>query len=201
MNLSSIFEILDGMSAIGRYSQTHLVRPESNLEHIGFVAMMSEFIANEMNKDGHEINMDILFTKAIIHDTDEIATGDIPRPTKYFNTDIKREIDRVSAMCMENISIDICGDLYYFDAWETAKDGREGVIVAVADTMSVLWKATMEIKGHGNITMKKNIGDLVDSFSFLRERADNEFNGNSGPLQKILCDAIMMAGELNKLER
>lgn len=194
MRLLTIFNLLDDMSAVRRYSDTHMIKPESNLEHVGFVCMMSSFIAMEMKKNGHEIDFELLFHKLSIHDADETVTGDILRPTKYFDEDIKREIDRVAGLCMESVA-DQIGYPEYHRMWEMAKEGKEGTIVAVADAFAVLWRARMEVFGFGNNMMMKNVKGLPAYMASLKGRVVEHF-GERTPLQSAIDSAIMLAVQL-----
>ena len=60
------------------------------MEHTGFVCLFTYTMCEEINSvspDAHKLNTGKALKKAIVHDIDEVITGDIPRPTKYYNDD------------------------------------------------------------------------------------------------------------------
>ena len=88
MNIIKLFSISQSMSAIKRYSQLHLLKSESVMEHTGFVCLFAYILCEKINSVSDEedkLNIGIALEKAVIHDIDEVVTGDIPRPTKYYS--------------------------------------------------------------------------------------------------------------------
>lgn len=64
-------------SGVTRWHIVRTVRPQSLAEHTFDVCMIARAIAKEAGYDDYEI-----MKAAIVHDLDEIVTGDIPTPTK-----------------------------------------------------------------------------------------------------------------------
>ena len=76
--IEDAFDVIDSLSALTRYSQAHNITRESVLEHTAFVTI---FGASLCERIGHDPK--IVLQRAIVHDIDEIVTGDIPPTTKY----------------------------------------------------------------------------------------------------------------------
>lgn len=151
MKLKNTFELMNGMSSIVRYSQSSLCRPESVLEHTAFVACTSLIIGKKLNELGCEIDIEKLLKKCLVHDMDEVITGDIARSTKYHNEIIKEQLDILSYDAMETICEKTNVNL--IEDWEFSKEGDEGKIVELVDALAVLWKAHDEVVMRGNKTI------------------------------------------------
>ena len=142
------------LASIDRYSQTRLMNPESVLEHTGFVCFCSLMIGKELERAGEVIDFGELMIKATVHDLEEVVTGDIACPTKYWDDRITREIKRVEREAGRKVLYDIdpSGELFTF--WDTSKHDKEGFIVALADKLAVVYKVNQETMEFGNQTIK-----------------------------------------------
>jgi len=202
--LSEIFDINYKMAALSRYSQTHLVNNESVLEHTGFVCVLSYFIGkmviDESIKNGivPYLNIGEIMCKAAMHDVDEIITGDIPRPTKYYNEGVRSALQKIENENMISISNSIgIEDMY--DDWKYAKDGNEGAIVALCDCLAVVYKIYYECIMFGNKTIIGHCKNLNKSINKIISGIE-EKNGPSEILCSIYKDAIIMLDKIQKLE-
>ena len=166
MKVIHTLEFLHGMASVRRYSQTKLVNDESVLEHTGFVGVVSYFIALHLMNQGEEINLGVLFAKAMAHDMEEVVVGDIPRPTKYHNERVKSALREVEKEAMDQIMDRIDVGNIYVD-WITSKEGIEGEIVATADLIAVVYKAWQEIHIFGNKSMSNHIFGLHEHINSL----------------------------------
>lgn len=191
------------MSSLKRYSQTHLIKEESVLEHTGFVVMMCNLISMKMAENGDFIDTGILLSKATVHDMDEIITGDIPRPTKYYNVGIREALQEIEDQNMMEISkhADLGDSLY--SNWKYAKDGTEGYIVGLCDCLAVVYKAWQEVVMYGNKAM---IEHAINLRSQLHKKGDglvglklNSYNKHylMDTINQALsiCDEIKKSGE------
>lgn len=150
-----LFEAMSSLSSIERYSQSFLTKQENVLEHSGFVTLFSYFIGVELISKGVELNMELLLTKSIIHDIDEIITGDVPRPTKYFNPDSIKIFKEMERSGVQLFLKDLINDndiliKTIYSKWKHAKDDAEGEIVKLADLAAVAYKAWEEYIILGN---------------------------------------------------
>lgn len=173
MDIHKIFAAASSLSSIQRYSQTFLTKGENVLEHTGFVVMFCYFVGKYLISKGIEINMGLLLSKAFIHDIDEIITGDVPRPTKYFSTEsisIFKKMEQIGTrLFLEDLVDDeeILESIY--SDWESSKSGVEGGIVKLADFASVIYKSWEEQAKLGNKSLSSHIIKTTDSLSKFDE--------------------------------
>jgi 5'-deoxynucleotidase YfbR-like HD superfamily hydrolase len=180
VEITSLFSVLSGLSSVHRYSMTKMTGPESVLEHTGWVAFVSCLLSMELNsiKPG-TILMNETLTMALMHDVDEVVTGDISRVTKYRNENSIAVFKEMSRWGVEKVmgSIDleekVSGKL--IDYHTNAKKGREGLIIAIADCMAVVYKLWEETVVRHNCSMTTHAGRLVDQLEDIRRRVDVEF--------------------------
>lgn len=176
-----------------RYSQTRLVNPESVLEHTGWVCFCSLLIAGELKKAGEDIDIGRTLIKATVHDMEEYITGDIACPTKYWDHRITHEIKRIEGLAGIEAcnALDPSGKLYEY--WDSAKDGKEGFVVALADKLAVVYKVQQEISNYGNNTLKGHIKGLIPALDALEVMARV---GNDIDNHEIITEIINEAKEI-----
>lgn len=154
------FNPLCRMNEVFRYSSVHQDNPESLGEHTNEVSVMSYLIAKELIRlYSEDIDIGVLLEKCLIHDADEVITGDIPRNTKYATTAGHHELNKVAetaVMMIENSTM--CGGLY--DKWLDAKSGKEGVILKTVDLLCVVKKCIDEVELRGNLSFLKVAEEL-----------------------------------------
>lgn len=131
-----------------RYSGTKLVEPESLSQHIVDTIMMGIKIIDEINFIAGEklLDTDKYLMKAVCHDMEEVITGDIPRPLKYYNEETTKSLkdvaDKVANKFFEKQFHD--KDTFYI-AWKDAKEDKEGHILKMVDTLVVVSKVLKEV--------------------------------------------------------
>jgi len=164
-----INKVAGQLASIDRYSQTRLMNPESVLEHTGFVCFCSLMIGKELEKAGDTVDFAELLIKATVHDLEEIVTGDIACPTKYWDDRITREIKRVEGEAGKQVlnELDSSGELYTF--WESSKHNKEGFIVALADKLAVVYKVNQETMEFGNQTIKGHVKGLIPALEEMKD--------------------------------
>jgi 5'-deoxynucleotidase YfbR-like HD superfamily hydrolase len=163
MQLLKFFACAQAMASLARYSQTRLCAPESVMEHTGFVALACYLLTQELNSvvvhETDYLHLGTVLARAVVHDMDEIATGDIPRPTKYANKEsialfTKLKITAITKVVSELVTpVDVNKQILEDHA--LAKHGREGFIVELVDKMAVVYKIWDELLVRGNHTMCK----------------------------------------------
>jgi len=190
MNLKTGFDILMKMSSLQRYSQTYLIKPESVLEHTGFVVLLSNMIGLKLIEQGYAVDIGLLLSKAAVHDMDEIITGDIPRPTKYYNRGIREAIQEIENANMRLISkhLDL-GDVIY-NHWAEAKDNDEGFIVAISDTLAVVYKSWQEVQMYGNKAMREHSINLIGNLDAKLIDVQQTMFKNSYYIHDLIHEAI-----------
>lgn len=191
MYLEDAIKLMHNMSSVRRYSQTKLVNEESILEHTGFVGCISLFIGMKIIQGGDTVNMEVLFAKSMIHDMEEVGVGDIPRPTKYFNGQVKSALAEVESAAMLDIQKTLrLDDIYEY--WRSAKNSNTGSIVAAADAIAVVYKAYQEIHIFGNKAIANHIDGLKDHIATLIRSDSHEV------VKILLREAIRLLIELEE---
>ena len=92
----SFFAMMARMKYISRWALMRNSREENVSEHTLEVAMIAHGLAL-ITKDRYSINVDEARAalKGIYHDANEIMTGDMPTPVKYYDDDIRASYKRV----------------------------------------------------------------------------------------------------------
>ncbi len=207
-SINDKFKFLRDMSSLDRYSQTHLTHRESVLEHTGFIVLICYLLGTELNKYlqlNHDprlatpapINMGVLLSKGAVHDADEIITGDIPRPTKYYNKGVKAALDQIAIQNMKLISDRLLGDDLMFIDWNNSKSGREGFIVSVADSIAVCYKTWQEVLVCGNRSIVEHATSLEPFLIEKKTQAEKLF-GENNPLLVAIDESIIICNEVQK---
>lgn len=205
MDIVRFFSTAQAMASLARYSQTRLVAPENVLQHSGFVVLGAYFMGLELNsvaQGGDDmIPMDELLARAIVHDLDEIAVGDIARPTKYHNSETLAMFDKLKVIGIRktvhdlHLAPDAANCVLHDHA--NAKAGRCGYLVDLADKTAVVYKLWDECLLRHNYTMLKQAMHLRSKGFLEHLRAsipDHGFNveqafylhGVLGSLNEIL---------------
>jgi 5'-deoxynucleotidase YfbR-like HD superfamily hydrolase len=131
-----LYDIIDGMDRIHRFSHTYNMKPQLLSSHSLRVAML----AWEFARGHQDINYEKLFLAAICHDLEEVFCGDIVHPVKkYF-----KEYDKVTMQIIEN-------NVEYrdiIDAFRTT--GIEAELVELADMIDTPLQALKEL-ARGNM--------------------------------------------------
>ncbi len=73
----------DRLSSITRYSTKRAITTQSVMQHLGSVTLIAMVFSDYLNKHGIKNDTERVMRMAIIHDADEIVSGDIPHPAKY----------------------------------------------------------------------------------------------------------------------
>ena len=208
MNVVKTFSVSQSMSSINRYSQINLLHPESVLEHTGFVCLFTYLVCSEINFSCQKkIDIGLALMKAVFHDVDEVVTGDIPRPTKYFSNESKQIFDKIASQGMKQIisELDIknrSSSQEIEKLWKNSKDGDEGRIVALADLAAVVYKIWEEVILLGNkklILQGKQVFGYIEDFSesFEQQEVDSHHRIIIG---EIITQLMDIASEISEME-
>lgn len=163
------FNPLSRMNEIYRYASVYQETSESLAEHITDVQVMSYLIAKTLIKDyGVDIDIGLLLEKGLLHDMDEVLTGDIPRNTKYATHEVHEELNKVATEAADMIQ-HMLGGINIKFAWESAKQGKEGLILKIVDMLCVVKKAITEIELRGNLSFLKVVTELETHLTNLSE--------------------------------
>ena len=163
-----IFKLIDDMSNVRRWSHAYCHKEESVLEHTAVVAIIALSIGSELGADSAT-----LLEKALLHDMEEVVTGDIPNPTKYHNSRITAEIKEFEDIAAQEIAERYFGDWAYI-TWRSSKDETlEGEIVRIADAAAVVIKIQQE-KQLGNMAFAAFEENVWNSLLQIKNDIKNE---------------------------
>ena len=194
MNVVKLFSISQSMSSINRYSQINLLHPESVLEHTAFVCLFTYMVCEKINsKCPGKVDIGEALKKATLHDIDEVITGDIPRPTKYFSNDSKEIFDKIASNGINQIVKELElndqeSSTRIKDIWKSSKDGLDGKIVALSDLAAVVYKIWEEVCLLNNkklVLQGKQVYGYIEEFSYELEKSDLSSD------QKLIFDDIV----------
>lgn len=131
-----------------RYSGTKLVEAESLSQHIVDTIMMGLKIIDKINGISEKtlIEPSDYVMKAVYHDLEEVITGDIPRPVKYFNNSTLNSLRGVAdKVAVKFFDEQFNEGLVHYTIWDDAKRGDAGYILKLVDTLVVVNKVVKEV--------------------------------------------------------
>lgn len=162
-----IYKFINEMSSVRRWSHAYCHREESVLEHTAIVSVLALYFGSKVGA-----NMEILLERSILHDMEEIITGDIPTPTKYHNEHITREIQAFEDIAAKEVAKTF-GDWAY-TIWSEAKDDSlEGDIMKLADTAAVVIKIRQEVD-LGNISFKQYENNVWNALYHIKRTTKHD---------------------------
>jgi 5'-deoxynucleotidase len=156
------------MKYITRWGLMKNTQPENIQEHSLQVAMIAHGLALIRNKFyGGNINADRVAVLGLFHDCNEIITGDMPTPIKYYNPQISKaykDVEETSkrkilSMLPKELQSDYTEILFHEDI-----DPESWKIVKAADKISAYIKCLEEVKA-GNMEFKKASESIYDAIS------------------------------------
>ena len=167
------------MDEIIRYSGIHSVKPETLSHHVVEVQLMSLKIAYAIESEsGYKIDKESLLMKSLLHDLDEVVTGDFPRPIKYWSGNLKDEIEEMSKSVISKMSKKEFGSSEVYTNWLFAKSDFEGLIVKSVDLLVVAKKALEEVALYNNYSFVKVLEEVKDYLKeFIAGFTNNRTNG------------------------
>ena len=197
--LLKTFNLIDEFSAVTRYSKNRPIKEENDLEHTGWVSLWSYLIAVDIQKRFMiELDFSKILCGAVVHDIDETLTGDIPRPTKYFDSSVKnyiKSIEKKSVIkLMEELDQRLSSKNILMD-WTEAKGvgNIEQYIVKVADLMSVVYKVWHELTVLSNFSFLSVAKEITP---VICENIENEFVHDNPEVIEYFKDHFRVALEL-----
>lgn len=188
---------------IVRYSGVRQTETEYLSEHVTEITLMSYMIAMKLvNEFNESMNMSDVLEKGLIHDLDEVITGDVPRNTKYYSNDVRTSLEEVAIASVRQISYEMIGSDELVNKWMNAKNGKEGAIIKICDMLCVAKKTMIEVEMYGNGYFLKVAHELRTYLQELLIKLNDilsEFNNKSvSYLRGLISDAHLAIDDLLK---
>lgn len=144
---------------VRRFTGCYLNHQESVAEHHWYVSLLVNLIVTDYNmnlpKGRAPLHLGVALQRAIMHDIEEGVTGDFPRPFKYSDPELKRQLDvAASKGCksmLASLKLDELQTFEHQTCWENAKrEDREGAVVGFADLVAFLEFVWREVRSGNN---------------------------------------------------
>ena len=142
------FAFLSRMKYINRWGLMRNTRNENIQEHSLQVAMIAHALALIRNsRFGGSVDANRAAVIAMYHDCDEIITGDLPTPIKYFNNSIREAYREVEASAKQKLLSMLPEDMRDIYCSLLCHEGDDEVqrLVKAADTLSAYIKCIEEL--------------------------------------------------------
>ena len=163
MKHSHFFAFLSRMKYINRWGLMRNTYPENIQEHCQQVAVIAHALAVIRNTYfGGSLNAERATVLAMYHDSNEIFTGDMPTPIKYYNPEIHSAYKKVESLSKNKLVDMLPGELKKtFEDILFVKDSEKElwIIVKAADRIAAYLKCVEEEKA-GNREFKK-AGEMI----------------------------------------
>jgi 5'-deoxynucleotidase YfbR-like HD superfamily hydrolase len=134
--------------------------------------------------------------RAVVHDMDEIITGDIVRPTKYASPEIlvilkKLEEDSIGKV-IERFDLPVRWE----EDWRQAKKDNVGMLLKVADTLAVVMTCYREVTLYSNnqfIKVAEEAYAYIEELSYKLSGLIPQTDDRSQKIYRFLLDFIIQA--------
>lgn len=174
-----------------RYSLLYQIKEESLSHHIAEVGIMAYLMALKLNSYGENLDVGSVLERVILHDLDEVLTGDIPRSTKYYSDEGLHAMKMVAEDAIKKLAGQLDGADQIVEKWRSAKDGKEGLVLVLCDMLCVARKVVTEVKILGNGYFLKVAYEMIDNLKDLASQDFSAFNDNSRSyITGLVHDAI-----------
>jgi len=124
------------------------------------------FMSKDLKEKGVKVDITKVLVGALLHDLDETITGDIMRPFKYSDEEIREKIESLGRTLLHTSLLKITDDdmaLELLEEFDWRHFGPEGRIIKVADVASVIAWAWREVK-FGNQHAHTLVEECMDGF-------------------------------------
>ena len=184
-----------------RYSLMYQIKEESLADHIADVGVLSYLLTLRFNSYGENLNVGDVLEKVLLHDLDEVLTGDIPRSTKYYSDAGLNAMRGVALDAITKLAEGLPGSEGLVEKWKSAKQGKEGSVLVLSDMLCVAKKVVTEVKILGNGYFLKVAYEMIDNLTELKKELESgelsKFNEDSRAyINQLIHDAIGVMEEL-----
>ena len=150
MSAGDFYSLLFRMKHIDRWGLMRTVFKENLAEHSMEVAVLAHALATIGNvKLGKTHDCEHIALASLFHDMNEILTGDLPTPVKYYNDDIRTAYKKIEETSREKMLSLLDEDLQesYRQALQVTPE--QELLIKAADRLCAYLKCADEIK-HAN---------------------------------------------------
>lgn len=180
-----------------RYCLLYQVKEESLSHHIAEVSILAYLMTLRLNSYNENLDAGQVLEKVILHDLDEVLTGDIPRSTKYYSQEGLHALKGVAEDAITKLARSLDGGESIVEKWRTAKEGKEGMVLVLCDMLCVARKVVTEVKLLGNGYFLKVAYEMIDNLKELSQKDFSAFNPDSRAyIMGLIHDAIEVMSSL-----
>lgn len=171
----------DRLSSITRYNTRKVIRKQSVMEHSGAVTLIAMVFSDYFNEVGIENDTQKVLRMAIVHDMDEVVSGDLPYDAKYsqgkLSENLRNALHELTSYHVD-MTLKMMKDKKLERSYknlldeEHAKDTVEAKIVKLADTADTIIYSMQEektgnkqlfreVRKHQTVKLHSLIDDLL----------------------------------------
>jgi 5'-deoxynucleotidase YfbR-like HD superfamily hydrolase len=159
---NDITDFINDLDSVFRFSRNYLIRPETVLQHSGSVAFLCLYLAHLVNYTEETISIDRLLQSALVHDMDEIITGDIIHSTKYANDTLLQELKNLATEKVDVLVKDYHLSNKWIPIWKKQNlTPQEKAILKTADVISAAIICCREVYTFSNMSMLGVLKDVI----------------------------------------
>lgn len=179
--------VIDRTSSITRYNTRKFINRQSVLEHEGAVATMAMVLSDYFNDIGIKNDGEKVMRMALLHDVDEVLSGDIPHNAKYQSgKEGERLRDALNLLNDKTVSHTfgllkhekLKASYMKLLAEEREKKSTEAMIVKIADFLDVVIYTNTEIS-MGNASLHTEHVNALKRAEELIEKICSKHNSKS----------------------
>ena len=149
-NNVSKFILNRGLAQVKRYHSTPLHQHENVAEHTFYVVSIANALCALLEEKGKSVNKLEVMEKALVHDFEEMYSGDILQPFKYSDPQMKELIDKLGEKLIDKAfeGLPLKLAVHYKSIWTDYHHGSkmEDNIVKIADRLSLIAYCLEQIK-------------------------------------------------------
>jgi 5'-deoxynucleotidase len=187
------FAFLSRMKYITRWGLMRNTQSENIQEHSLQVAIIAHALAVIKNRFfGGNVDSDRIAVLGMFHDSNEIITGDMPTPIKYFNPEINQAYKNIEDISKDKLLSMLPCELKedYRQIFFHEEDGSDyWRIVKAADRISAYIKCIEEVKA-GNREFKKASESILNTINDINLPEVSYFMENFIPSFSLTLDEM-----------
>ena len=142
------------LAQIKRYHSTPMHSNETVAEHTFYVTIIARSLCGLLEEKGQKVDKLEVVEKALIHDIEEMFSGDIAQPFKYADPELKKLIDELNEKSVDR--------------------AFEGLPVKLAEHFKRIWT-----EQHQNLKFEDKIVKIADRLSLVAYCFEQIKLGNS----------------------